>query len=378
MRNPRAGIMILFVLVLLIIAAAVLFVPRHGIHQIRMASLLPLDGQVSAYGDMMRNGATLAAEDINASAAKGTKVDIQFFNTSHKKDVALDRLKEADQKGIKFIVEIFGSDQVEHCLEYARKANMIVLSGVDTRPDLVQKGQNTFFRIMPNDAAASSAIVEWAKELGLKRLSVLYADDAWGNGLREAAESAASRLGLEVVGKHDLSRNQPSYTATVSSVRTSSPDAVLMFVYPDDGGNFLKEAKRQGLKAKYFATENFTGTTMVQSAKDAADGVMLVVPSSTAETPEFRSFQDRYKTRFGADPTVFSFKAYDAVRVLYDVAVTAKGSATAAREAIKRYKAPGLGGDIAFDEKGEFIPSPYARQQFVKDGGSYLAKPVSR
>lgn len=367
-----------------IILALVVIVATALLHQrdttkdtLRLASLLPLDGQVAAYGEMMRNGQTMAAEDINATPNISPKVQVVFFNTSHQKDVALDRLKEATNSGIRFVAEIFGSDQLAHCFEYSLAHNLFVVSGVDTRPDLVSKGRGVFFPLMPNDAAAASFLLQWANELGLKRLGIVYANDVWGEGLRDAAVSEAQRLKIEIVDSRDISRHQTSFAAAVSQLNSFTPDGVLLFVYPDDGGNLLKEARRQQLNSKFFATENFAGTDMVSTAKSAAQGVMMVSPAAP-EGGTLADFKKRYQSKFGTEPTIFALKGYDSIRFVYDVAVKSGLDPMAARQKAKSYRGSWLTGPIAFNQSGDFIPGRYERLRFMPKADSFEAVPVEK
>ncbi|MBN1639576.1 MAG: amino acid ABC transporter substrate-binding protein [Ignavibacteriales bacterium] len=367
----------IIIIVAIVVVGSFLFLSKKGkTDKIRMASLLPLDGQVAAYGEMMRNGQTLAMEEINLNKKVNEPIlEILFFNTSHKKDVALDRLKEAVRNGIKFIAEIFGSDQAEHCLSYAIQSNIFILSGVDTKPDLIEKGQGNFYRIMPNDAAATEFLLQWANDLKIKKIAILYANDDWGEGLLNAAIKNCSKYNIELIEQRDISRNQPSFSAVVTQLKSSGADGIFLFIYPDDGGRFLKEAARQNLMSKYFATENFTGTDMIKSAKDAAEGVMLVVPATSPENPKLIEFKKTYKNRFGNDPTIFSIKGYDAVNVLHDIIILSDNEVAKAKEIIKNYSTEGLSGKLSFDENGEFIPGVYDRLVFVKIGDNYVTRP---
>lgn len=365
-------------LALAVIVGTSLF--RHGDVKkgtLRVASLLPLDGQVAAYGEMMQNGQTLAAEDINANSNNKQKVEVVFYNTSHQKDVALDRLKEAANNGIRFVVEIFGSDQLAHCFEYSLAHNMFIASGVDTRPDLVSKGQGGFFPLMPNDAAAASFLLSWAKELGLKRLVIAYANDVWGEGLRDAAVAEARRVGIEIVDSKDISRHQTSFAAAVSQLKSLTPEGVLLFVYPDDGGNLLQEARRQQLDSNFFATENFAGKDMVSTAKGAAQGVMMVSPAAP-EGSGLSEFKKRYQSRFRSEPTIFALKGYDAVRFVYDVAIKSGQNPVLARQTAKSYHGSWLTGPIAFAPSGEFIPGRYERLRFMPKADSFEAVHVEK
>lgn len=328
-------------------------------------SLLPLSGQVSAYGEMMQRGQMMAVEDIMEEY--GDSVKILFFDTEHLKDVALNRLMEANSKGVKSFVEIFGSDQVEHCMEYAINHKLFILSGVDTKYGLIDNGKGNFVRIMPSDAAASQEIIQWMEKEGTQNIEILYVNDDWGEGLLNSALSNIEQSSLNLVGVFDMNRNQQSFSSTVAKMKAKDPDAVCLFIYPDDGGRFIKEAQRQQFTPCFYATENFTGEDMIKTAQNAAIGVRLVVPSTSEENGLYKKMVQKYTAKYKEEPTIFALKGYDAVCVLYDVL---KKAGTTDVDSIKRfirsdYEYTGVTGHIQFDGKGEYVVTSYDHLEFI-------------
>jgi branched-chain amino acid transport system substrate-binding protein len=173
-------------------------------------------------------------------------------------------------------------------------------------------------------------------------------------------------------------KDQPSFAAIVSQLKTLQPEGVFLFIYSDDGGRFLKEAQKQGLKTKFFATENFTGTKVVENAKDAVEGVMMVVPTSTEQSESYKIFEQKYTKRFNAKPTIFSIKGYDEVYVIYDIIKKSKSDVNQAKLLMKSYKGEGVSGKFAFDKTGEFVPGKYDRMAFIKVNDTYEPKVIEK
>jgi ABC-type branched-subunit amino acid transport system substrate-binding protein len=359
------------IIVVLLLAVIIISVfSRKEENTLVVGSLLPLSGKASAYGTMMQKGQLLALDEIKSKYNDSIK--IAFFNTEYLKDVALSRLMEAKNNNINYFVELFGSDQVEHCLNYAYDNNLFILSGVDTKPDLVEKGKGNFVRIMPSDADATREIFLWIEEQGMKDVAILYLNDDWGEGLLNSALYNLSNSSLNLVGQFDVNRNQQSFTSTVSKIKEKNPDALCLFMFPDDGGRFIKEARRQNLKADFYATENFTGNDMIKTAQNSAEGVKLIVPSTSESNPVNKQMVEKYIEKYNEEPTIFALKGYDAVLVLYDVLQKAKNIASenytiddVKRVITDNYHFYGATGDIRFDEKGEFVPTKYERMTYI-------------
>jgi ABC-type branched-subunit amino acid transport system substrate-binding protein len=363
------GIIVVFLLGVI----AVSIFNRKEENTLVIGALLPLSGQVSAYGTMMQRGQLLALDEIKTKYNDSVK--IAFFNTEHLKDVALSRLMEAKNNNIEYFVELFGSDQVEHCLNYAYNNNLFIFSGVDTKPELVEKGKGNFARIMPSDADATREIFLWIEEQNMKNVAILYVNDDWGEGLLNSALYNLDSSSLNLVGQFDINRNQQSFTSTVSKIKEKNPDALCLFIYPDDGGRFIKEASRQNLRTNFYATENFTGNDMIKTAQNSAEGVKLIVPATSETNPINKQMVEKYIEKYNEEPTIFALKGYDAVLVLYDVLQKAKNIASdnytvddVKKVITDNYHFYGATGDIGFDKKGEFIPTKYERMIYtVKD-----------
>jgi len=361
------------IVVLLIGVIGVSIFSRKEKHTLVVGSLLPLSGQYSPYGVMTQRGQLLAIDEIKSKYNDSIK--IAFFNTEYLKDVALSRLMEAKNNNITYFAEIFGSDQAEHCLNYAYNNNLFILSGVNTKPDLVEKGRGHFARIMPSDADATGEIFLWIEEQNFKNVAILYVNDDWGEGLLNSALYNLNKSSLNLVGQFDINRNQQSFTSTVSKIKATNPDALCVFIYPDDGGRFIKEASRQNLKAEFYATENFTGNDMIKTAQNLAEGVKLIVPATSESNPIHKQMVEKYIEKYNEEPTIFALKGYDAVLVLYDVLQKTKSitSENYTVDDIKKvirdnYHFYGATGDISFDKNGEFIPTKYERMVYtVKD-----------
>lgn len=368
----------LFPAILIIFIFATLFIvfsqKEKGLYV--FGSMLPLSGQVSAYGEMMQRGQLMAVEDIKKQY--GDSVKVVFFNTEHLKDVALSRLMEAQNRNIKYFVELFGSDQVEHCLNYAIKNDLFILSGVDTKSELVKKGKGNFARIMPSDADATKEIFVWLEEEGLKNIAILYVNDDWGEGLLNSALYNIESSSLNLIGQFDINRNQQSFSSTVAKIKEKKPDAVCLFIYPDDGGRFIKEAHRQNFAPSFYATENFTGNDMLKTAQNSAIGVRLIVPATSETNISHKQMVTRYIEMYHEKPTIFALKGYDAVFVMYDIL---KKSGNAHIDSIKHfiktdYSYSGITGKIRFNKEGEFVPTQYDRLEYVLNNNNIQLVPV--
>ena len=157
------------------------------------------------------------------------------------------------------------------------------------------------FRGSPMDSAQGSAALLYAKESGKQRV-VLVATEAAGSQLQKnAAVGAADKLGIEVLDVIDIQPNQPNYRSVVSKISSVSPDAVIIFSAPADGGAFVKNAAEAGNSWFIVGTSEWQEPGFIETATTDAVGKhesVTLAAFSNADGPAW----DFYKPRAEASP----------------------------------------------------------------------------
>lgn len=157
------------------------------------------------------------------------------------------------------------------------------------------------FRGSPMDSAQGSAALLYAQQAGKQKV-VLVATEAAGSQLQKnAAVGAAEKLDIEVLDVIDIQPNQPNYRSVVSKIASVSPDAVIIFSAPADGGAFVKNAAEAGNSWFIVGTSEWQEPGFIETATTDAvakhESVTLAA-FSNAEGPAW----DFYKPQAEASP----------------------------------------------------------------------------
>jgi len=152
------------------------------------------------------------------------------------------------------------------------------------------------FRGSPMDSAQGAAALLHTKNAG-KSTVVLVATEAAGSQLQKnAAEKAAGKLGIEILGSVDIQPNQSNYRSVVSKVASMKPDAVIVFSAPADGGAFVKNAAEAGNSWFIVGTSEWQEpgfiSTATMNAVEKHEEVVLAA-FSTSDGPAWESFKPR-------------------------------------------------------------------------------------
>jgi len=214
-------------------------------------------------------------------------------------------------------------------------------------------GKEPLFRGSPMDSAQGAAALLHTKNAG-KNSVVLVATEAAGSQLQKnAAEKAAGKLGIEVLGSVDIQPNQSNYRSVVSKVASMKPEAVIVFSAPADGGAFVKNAAESGnswfiVGTSEWQEPGFISTATMQAVEKHQEVVLAAF--SNADSPAWESFKPRaegseYAEAIGDVSNSYAIQYFDLL-VATALAIEKTGSVEAASWAGAMYEVTGGSGEV--------------------------------
>ena len=164
---------------------------------------------------------------------------------------------------------------------------------------------------------------------GAKTFFLVGSDYAFGRGMLEFTRAYIEKAGAKVVAEEYQPMDANDWTAIISKMRSTKPDAVIMSTA---GGapnvTLQKQFKASGIKAEVgnLSVDEATAQSM---GADAAGIYISASYLSRGKSPENKRFLAAMKKKFGSDlltPNDLSVPQYDAI-YLYKAAVEKAGSA---------------------------------------------------
>ena len=211
------------------------------------------------------------------------------------------------------------------------------------------------FRVISSDSANGMDMARFATAHGFKRVAILFENNSYGRGL---AESFRRGYTGEIVALDPIpSDGRTSLEPYVSYLRVRAPDLVFVAGTDASGRIFLREARRQTLKASYMGGD---GWTPLASDTAIAEGIFVGAPFS-AQDPraEAQAFVRAYRERYSEEPDGNAALAYDATMLMASAITHAGTSRTAIRDWLAKLADDephdGVTGRIAFHESGDVI-----------------------
>lgn len=116
---------------------------------------------------------------------------------------------------------------------------------------------------------------------GMKKISVFYQNDAYGKAGLSGVEIALKKRGMSIVSTGAYDRNTVAVKSGLISVKKGKPEAIILVGAYEPCAQFIRLAKRTGMRDTVFANISFVGTqALLQSLRGAYDNniVSQVVP----------------------------------------------------------------------------------------------------
>jgi len=167
------------------------------------------------------------------------------------------------------------------------------------------------FRVTTNDSVNGARLADFARELGSRRVAVLYENNVYGRDLAAAFRAAfrGTVVGLDPI-PGDGSRVEPF----VAYYRRVQPDLVFAAGTTGSARALLNEARRQGLRTQWLAGDGWPG---VEADTAAAEGAFIAIPFSVDDPrPQAQRFVAAFRDRYGVMPDANAAMAYDATLLL--------------------------------------------------------------
>lgn len=295
----------------------------QGGEPIRLGVILPLSGTSSLAGFEVRNGMTLALDEINGDGgALGRRLEFIFEDDESVPSrgvTAVRKLIERDR--VAGLLGPYNSAVALPVAEVARAARVPIVSGGSTAASVTNAntpGDPWFFRAFPDSVEqASSSVEAVAKRLNLKRIAIVYENTPYGRSLTESFEQLSPRFGLEVVAKEMYAQGEQDFQSMLARLRTLRPDGVYMAGLIAEGASILRQAADVGLRTRFIGSGGMISDKLIELAQGAAEGLALSTAfEPTTPNPLGRQFAERYRARFRENANFHGSLGYDGARVL--------------------------------------------------------------
>ncbi|HSB82676.1 MAG TPA: ABC transporter substrate-binding protein [Candidatus Methylomirabilis sp.] len=325
---------------------------------IKIGHVVPVTGEAAEAGQYQKQGAELAAEKINAAGGvNGRKLSLVVEDDQTTNPGAVAALQKLlEDKEIPAIIGSIRSTQVQAMLPTINQAQIPTMIG-GTNYGLTHSGSKWVFRFRPHDGMSAKVIGKFiVEELNLKKVAIVHANDAFGNGGRDMLTAALKELKTEVVLDQGYNNGEKDFTAVVQAIKKSGANALATYMtFSTDLGILARQIKQLGAQVTWIGSPSITAIDGRKLAGDALYGTYGITDYNIDAGPTSKAYATAYKAKYGLDPDLYSAWSYDAILVLAEAMKKAPDlKPEGIRNAILGIKKfPGAEGEYNFDQNGD-------------------------
>ena len=293
--------------------------PTQGVSKdtIVIGTIQDLSGPVAAYGKAARNGIQLRVDEINEQGGiNGRKLKLIVEDNAYDpKRAVLAAQKLVNQDKVFLIASHIGTPMNNAAM-----------------PIMFEKGVINFFPLSagremydpPNKLKFASVasyydtirmnVARLFKEKGAKNACVLYQDDDYGLEVVRGAEAGLKDIGVQMGEKTTYKRGATDFSSQVARLKASGCDFLVLGTIIRETIGAIAEARKTAWNPTIIGSQATYTDLIHKLGGKGMDGFYAVstvfFPYLDVEQKDLAFWANKYKTRFGEDPSTYSTGGY--------------------------------------------------------------------
>jgi len=291
--------------------------------QVLVGSCAALTGPASFLGTQTVVGAQAYLNHVNdQGGVHGRKIKLVSYDDGYEPAKAIECFHRLKQDNVFAAAFFVGTPTAAKHVPMAESAK-IPLVGLFTGAQLLHEPFKRYVisvRASYHDEAREQVDNLWA--IGVRKIGVIYQDDAFGVTVLEGVKKALARHGAQPVAQGSFPRNTLDVDRGIEQVRAANPEAVVMVGPYAPVAEIVKRGRAANWHPLYI-TVSFVGTeAFVKAAGKAAEGVVVtqvVPPPDRTDLPAVALYRTALKKYFpDAQPNFVSLEGFVDAMVLIE------------------------------------------------------------
>ncbi len=323
-------------------AFALPFIARaQSADAIKIAHIQSHTGPSAPYGIRARDGARLAAEDINEAggiAVGNQKHHIEITDADMANDARQAVTLFRQYAGDSSIVAVMGpvnSVGFLPCIPVAGQSEVPLVGNGSLAP--VKEWSPWAYRENTISAVATQALLRTVvRHDKIKRLAVIF-DQTQDNQVGDSiiCKNLSGELGYELIASEAFRAGDQDFSPQIATIRRAKPDAIYVAAATGDGVKVVSQLRELGLKQSLLTgSGSFLDPVFWDNTNGRVKGdYTWIAQDFSSPSSELKSFIDRYNKKYTQQATLFSVNGYDSVMV---VAEALKRAGAIERKALQK------------------------------------------
>jgi len=332
---------------------AVLLVAAPALADIKIGVYGPFTGGSAGMGVSMRNGADMAAEEINkAGGILGQKVVLVERDDEAKNERGAQIMQEFLEK--EKVVAVLGpinTGVADNSTRYANEKKIPVIinasAGAKVNEYFAPGADNYIFRLAASDILQTELIVREAVDVRKYKKPALICDDTnYGQGGCTKLKAALAKRNLTPVSVGKFKIKDTDMTAQVQEAKAAGADVLLVYGIGPELAALANSLERIGWKVDMLGGWTISMEAFIKNA--GKNGNEAAAPLTFIEgdlsNPRQKAFVETYHVKYNQNPiavAVAAAQGYDSLYLLKAAIEQAKSTdGTKIKDALENLKTP--------------------------------------
>ena len=252
---------------------------------IKLANIVELSGAGATAGTNFKNGVELAVKEINAAGGiLGKQIETNTLDTQSNPGVAKGLTQKAVDDGVFAVFGPVFSGSIMVSMAETKRAEVPNFTGGEAAAITKQGNPYVFRTSFTQDTAMPKVARYIASGIKAKTVAVIFVNNDFGKGGRDAVTKALEAAGVKVVADISTDSGQVDFSAPVLKAKQSNADALFVYTNEEESARALRELRKQGWTKPIVGETTLTGQKVIELAGEAANGAVAHV-GLTVDSP---------------------------------------------------------------------------------------------
>ena len=298
--------------------ATTLSTPTLAAETLKIANIVELSGAGATSGTNFKNGIELAVKEINASGGiLGRQIATTTADTQSNPGVAKGLVTKAIDDDVFAVFGPVFSGSIMVSMAETRRAEVPNFTGGEAAA-ITKQGNPYIFRTSFTQDTAMPKVARYiAQQLKAKTVALIYVNNDYGKGGRDAIMKSLDALGVKVIADISTDQNQIDFSAPVQKAKQANADAIFVYTNEEESARALRELRKQGVTKPIVGETTLVGQKVIELAGEAANGAVAHVGLTVdAPIPAMRAFRARFEREYKYVTDHNGIKGYTGIYLL--------------------------------------------------------------
>ena len=347
--------------------------------EILIGTIQDLSGPLAGYGKAVRNGMQLRIDELNEQGnIYGRKLRLVTEDSGYDpKRAVLAAQKLVNQDKIFVMAAHIGTAQNNAAMPVQFEKNIVNFLPVTAAREMYEPFNRlkyaafaTYFDQM------RAAVPSLVKEKKLTKVCAIHQDDEFGLEVLRGAEAGLKSINMDFTEKTSYKRGATDFSSQVARMKSAGCELVVLGTIIRETVGTIAESRKTGFNPLFIGSSAAYTDLIHKLGGKAMDGMYATMtvphPYLDEASKPIAFWANKYKTKFGDDPTVFSVYGYIIVDAFIRGAQKA-GPALTTDSFVKAMDSMTLPPDIFGGPEGKFTPTQHlssnrSRLSQIQDG----------